>query len=285
MSYFRQIHTSIWKDEEFLHYTLTEKLLFVYFFSNESTTLSGVYKLPLKVASFETGIRLAAIEKALVKFEKAAKIYYRDGYIFVVNFQKYNSGSAKLSVSIKKEIDNLEDCEIKAIYMRYYHPDIPYAYPMDTVSIPYPEKNKSNIGYAYPIDSKVKNSKEKKSKEKVKAEIDLSSDKSSDGTEHQKMIRALEAVTRLDMKIRTNAGRIVKASKELRDAGYTPEQVIQFGQYWKNDWRYKRDKTFPSPQNVVAEISRMTYDEIKALPAMTDDEFIQAYNDLYGKEG
>jgi hypothetical protein len=130
MSYFRQIHTLIWKDEDFLEFSQAEKLLFIYFFSNENTTLSGLYKLPLKVVSFETGISLAAINKALEKFESLKKIYYRNGYVFVTKFQKYNSGGDKVRISIKNEIDNIPDCEIKNIYLAYYSPNIPYTYPI-----------------------------------------------------------------------------------------------------------------------------------------------------------
>jgi len=146
MSYFRQIHTLIWKDEDFLEFKQAEKLLFIYFFSNESTTLSGLYKMPLKVVSFETGLSMRVINAALEKFEKLEKIFYRDGYVFVKKFQYYNRGGANVAIAIKKELDNMPDCEIKGLYMQYIHPNIPYQYPINT-----------------PPLSIVKNSKEKKS--------------------------------------------------------------------------------------------------------------------------
>lgn len=130
MSYFRQIHTLIWKDEDFLEFSQAEKLLFIYFFSNESTTLSGLYKIPLRVVSFETGISLSVINKALEKFERLKKIYYRDGFVFVTKFQKYNRGGDKVDISIRHEIENIPDCEIKRIYIAYYQPNIPYTYPI-----------------------------------------------------------------------------------------------------------------------------------------------------------
>ncbi len=144
MSYFRQIHTLIWKDEDFLEFSQAEKLLFIYFFSNESTTLSGLYKIPLRVVSFETGISMSVINKAMEKFERLKKIYYRDGYVFVTKFQKYNKGGDKVEISIRHEIENIPDCEIKRIYIAYFQPNIPYI---------------------YPIISKEEKSKEKESKE------------------------------------------------------------------------------------------------------------------------
>lgn len=133
MSYFRQIHTSIWKDEEFLEYSPGEKILFIYFFSNESTTLSGLYKIPLKVVSFETNLGMSYINKALDKFEMQEKIFYRDGTVFVRNFQKYNKGGDTVARAIEKEIANTEDSEIKGLYLQYYPQNIPYTYPTDRV--------------------------------------------------------------------------------------------------------------------------------------------------------
>ena len=142
MSYFRQIHTLIWKDEDFLNFNRDEKLLFIYFFSNESTTLSGLYKMPLKVVNFETGLSMKIIKSALEKFESLEKIFYRDGYVFVKKFQFYNKGGQFVAISIKKELDLLPDCEIKRLYMQYIHPNIPYPYPMDTPSLSKEEKSK-----------------------------------------------------------------------------------------------------------------------------------------------
>lgn len=133
MSYFRQIHTLIWKDEEFLEYTPEEKILFVYFFSNESTTLSGLYKIPLKVVSFETNISLSYVKTILNKFEDQEKIWYRDGWVFVKNFQKYNKGGDTVAKAIANEINNIPDCEIKSIYLKYYPENIPYQYPINTL--------------------------------------------------------------------------------------------------------------------------------------------------------
>ena len=133
MSYYRQIHTSIWKDEDFLDSTPEEKLLFIYFFSNESTTLSGLYKIPLRVIAFETNLSMDFIKTTLKKFEKLEKIFYRDGMVFVKNFQKYNKGGDTVAKSIAAEIDNTPDCELKTIYLTYYPQNIVSSYPIDTL--------------------------------------------------------------------------------------------------------------------------------------------------------
>jgi len=73
---------------------------------------------------------------------------------------------------------------------------------------------------------------------------------------HLEMVKAISEVTGLDLKIKTNAGRVYKASKELREAGYTPEDVMSFGGNWLKDWRYKADKKPPTLNTLIAEISR-----------------------------
>lgn len=76
------------------------------------------------------------------------------------------------------------------------------------------------------------------------------------GNSHKEMVIALESLTGMDMKIKTNAGRIVKVAKELRDAGYSFQNVNQFGELWQSDWRYKQNKTPPTLAIIKAEIGR-----------------------------
>lgn len=71
---------------------------------------------------------------------------------------------------------------------------------------------------------------------------------------HKRVVGALMEVTELDMKIKTNAGRIYKASKELRDAGYGVDDIMEFGRQWKRDWRFKQDGKPPIPETILKEI-------------------------------
>ena len=60
-------------------------------------------------------------------------------------------------------------------------------------------------------------------------------------------------VTGMDIKIKTNAGRLAKRGKELLAAGYTPEQVEQLyspgGWWYREDWRGQKGNP-PKPENV-----------------------------------
>ena len=130
MANYRQIHVAIWKDEWFMDLEPDQKLLFIYLFSNESASLSGLYKLPLKVIAFETCLEPDYILKTLATFEKSGKAYYQDGIVWIVNMRRYHeTKSDKVQTRINSDVANIPDCELKRRYLKTM---IPYQYPIDT---------------------------------------------------------------------------------------------------------------------------------------------------------
>jgi len=134
MANYRQIHVSIWKDEWFLELDADEKLLFIYLFSNELASLAGIYKIPLRVIAFETSLEASYIREKLDDFERAGKVIYRDGIVWVINMRKYNGGSEKVEQRVQKDVDDIPDCWLKQVYLAYFNLGIPYAYGMDTIA-------------------------------------------------------------------------------------------------------------------------------------------------------
>lgn len=120
---FRQIHTRIWKDEWFLDLQPDEKLLFVYLFSNENTSLSGMYKLSFKVICFETGIEDGRAKEIMAKFSQDGKVFYADNIVWIVNMRKYHaSNSIKVIKRIEKDLELIPHCDLKIRYI--YHNDM-----------------------------------------------------------------------------------------------------------------------------------------------------------------
>ncbi len=130
MANYRQIHVSIWKDEWFMELNPQEKVLFIYLFSNESTSLTGLYKLPMRVIAFETGLKKDFILSTLEKFSQAGKVHYQDGIVWVVNLSRYHqTKSPKVDIRKAKDIDGIPDCELKRLYLDW---NIQYRYTIDT---------------------------------------------------------------------------------------------------------------------------------------------------------
>jgi len=76
---------------------------------------------------------------------------------------------------------------------------------------------------------------------------------------HSKMVGILAKVTKMDFNISMNAGRLNRASKQLRDAGYSIKDIERYGVLWKEDWRYKQDKKPPLLSVLLTEIGQMKF--------------------------
>lgn len=119
MAGYRQIHTQIWKDEWYIELSPEEKLIFVYLFSNELASISGIYKIPVRVISNETGVRVEDVLLFLENFERAGKIMYADGVLWVKNMSKFHANaSPRTQKKVQADIDRIPDCAVKQAYIQ-----------------------------------------------------------------------------------------------------------------------------------------------------------------------
>lgn len=88
MAELRMVHTTFWNDEYIESLSVEEKYLFLYFLTNPSTHICGVYQILMKYISVDTGIPKERIEKILEKFEKDGKMKYRNNWLAIRNFLK-----------------------------------------------------------------------------------------------------------------------------------------------------------------------------------------------------
>jgi len=70
MSKTRYIKTDFWSDSYIETLDPTEKLLFIYLFTNDRLDLCGIYEITLRKISFETGINEENLVKILTKFSE-----------------------------------------------------------------------------------------------------------------------------------------------------------------------------------------------------------------------
>lgn len=98
----RMINTRFWIDDYISNLDPIEKFLFLYFLTNPSTDICGVYEIPLKTVATDTGIEIEMVKKILKRFGRDKKIFYHDGWIGIKNFSKHQ----KDNPSVKKGIEN-----------------------------------------------------------------------------------------------------------------------------------------------------------------------------------
>lgn len=159
MADFRQIHTKIWKDGWFLDLEPSEKLLWIYLFSNDRATIAGIYEIPLKVIVFETGLDKQYCIDTLSIFYQQGKILYQDGIMWVFNLRKYHeTQSPKIQTRIKSDFDAVPEGEVKNAYAQ--------AYGIDTLSIPYLEsESHTTLHYTKQNKTKQDNTKQDNTKQ------------------------------------------------------------------------------------------------------------------------
>lgn len=121
-------NTRFWQDSFVADLDPSEKLLFVYCITSPNLSLCGIYEIPLKYIAIETGLDRDMVPKIFARFEEQKKIMYRDGWLCVLNYPKYQSFKGeKLEIALKREI--------KAVPKDILDEFIESGYPIDTLSI------------------------------------------------------------------------------------------------------------------------------------------------------
>lgn len=89
----RILYTKIWKDEFVSGLTPSDKLLFVYFITNERVNLIHCYEITEREISFDTGIDRDKIALFKEKLQTANKMHFYQNYVFLRNASKYETYS------------------------------------------------------------------------------------------------------------------------------------------------------------------------------------------------
>ena len=128
MAKIRYIQTRFWNDNYISGLKPLERYLFLYFLTNTSTNLCGIYELPLKNISSETDLTMEQVFEIMEKFRADGRIFYADGWVGIKNFLKnQNQNSPQVCLGIKREIELIPSDILDKL--------IGYGYPMDTLSL------------------------------------------------------------------------------------------------------------------------------------------------------
>lgn len=111
------VNTRFWDDNYVSNLDPIEKLLFLYFLTNTSTNICGIYEIPIKKVANETGIDKEMVEKIIKRFSRDKKIYYKNGWIGIVNFIKnQNQQSPQVKKGIERELEQVPN-DLKLIVL------------------------------------------------------------------------------------------------------------------------------------------------------------------------
>lgn len=128
------INTKFWSDSWVREkINPLDRYLFLYFLTNEHTSICGIYELSMSTICFETGIDRDELQRVMLP-RLQPKLYYIDGWVIIPNFIKHqNQNSPKILKGIESELEEVPpDIMQKAKECGY--DKIRYGYPMDTLS-------------------------------------------------------------------------------------------------------------------------------------------------------
>jgi len=109
MAKLRSVSTAFWSDPFIEELTPSEKLLYIYFITNEKTNMLGIYELSIKKICFETGLNKETVQKSLETFQRLNKIKYSKNFIILINFikhQNYNTNMKKAAIQTYLNLPN-----------------------------------------------------------------------------------------------------------------------------------------------------------------------------------
>ena len=122
---FRTVRCDMWrKDEWFAELAPDAKLIWIYAFTNESTSPAGIYCIALRTIANETGVPMARVREVVAQFSRDGKLYYEDGIIWPVTMRKHQVGELKptdhLVARIRTDLAELPAAPIVDCYAAYY---------------------------------------------------------------------------------------------------------------------------------------------------------------------
>lgn len=104
----RILHTRFWQDSYVIKLTHKEKLVFNYLLTNDRVSMTGMYELPDKYIQMD--LDLTPKELAQIKDRLQEKVFFYDGWVKILNHDKYNSYKGeKIDIAKEKELANIPE--------------------------------------------------------------------------------------------------------------------------------------------------------------------------------
>lgn len=121
MAKVRPILIQIWNDPDFQEYTVSEKLVFIFIFTNDITTESGVYQLTYKDVFDKTGVPKSEVKKAILEtFSKKVAYDTKNSIIWVKNYLRHNCINKNPCNVIRSVLNNFKATKRSPVWDEYW---------------------------------------------------------------------------------------------------------------------------------------------------------------------
>lgn len=153
MGKYRYVDTDFWKDDYIFGLAPLEKFLFHYLLTNPAATICGVYRVPIRIIVFETGIPEPEVKQIIERLTNDGKItYVLQGWVCLINKPKYLVNiNAKQRTGVEREIGEVPPEVISTL-------PIPYTEGMQRLGIAFNNLN-SNLNPDIRLEPKPSSSK------------------------------------------------------------------------------------------------------------------------------
>lgn len=122
----RVIDSDFWKDDKVIdEYSIEDKYFMLYLYTCPNSELLGMYKLPLKIISFETGYTIEIVRVLLDRFQNKYNIIIYDfdtQEIFIKNYIKKAiiTGGKPIFDAFVKRWGNIKSIKLKSEFVKYH---------------------------------------------------------------------------------------------------------------------------------------------------------------------
>lgn len=130
----RILYTKIWQDSFFTSLSIEEKIVFIYYLTNDQVNIIHFYECPDRKVIFETGISTQKLQTFKKKLQANNKIGFYKDYVFLVNANRYESYTGEKNEKAKRKITALLSRDVLDWYNNVLDRGIDRG--IDTPSIP-----------------------------------------------------------------------------------------------------------------------------------------------------
>jgi hypothetical protein len=99
----RIVHTRFWKDNYISGVNRLTRYLYLYLLTNENVNMCGMYELPDRYIKADLDMSQAELDSSKVELSKAGKVLFYEGWVKIVNIDKYNSYTGESNLKAREK--------------------------------------------------------------------------------------------------------------------------------------------------------------------------------------